>query len=356
MGLKRMSTVAAIVVCLGAAGAPASARVPRDWLGVVADGPLTVPGAHIAQEWDRLGESGAGSVRTAFHWTQAQPTAPDQMDLSGYDDVVLAAARQGLGVLPVVHDTPGWAAAAPGEPGSPPRDNADFQRFLRALVGRYGPGGSLWAEHPEVTARPIRAWQVWNEPSLTRYWTRQPFARSFVRLLRAARRALRRADPGSRVVLAGLPNFSWSALRTIYRAGGRRAFDVVALHPYTGRPRNVIRLVRRMRNVMARYRDRRKPLWVTELSWPASKGKTKGPAGFETTDTGQARRLRKGLRLLADNRHRLRIRRVYWYTWLSAEGGDNAFAWSGLRRLRGGTVVSAPALAAFRSMAHRLRE
>ena len=61
-----------------------------------------------------------------------------------------------------------------------------------------------------------------------------------MRLLRASRRALRAADPGARKILAGLPNYCWSALRKVYKAGGRGAFDVVALHPYTGRPRNVV--------------------------------------------------------------------------------------------------------------------
>ena len=87
---------------------------------------------------------------------------------------------------------------------------------------------------------------------------------------------------------------------------------------------------------MRRYSDGRKPIWITELSWPAAKGKTKNTTGFETTDKGQASRLREGLRLLARARKRLRIERVFWYTWLSQEGSPNSFDYSGLRRVRGG--------------------
>lgn len=343
-----------VVLCLAAA-APAGAAVPRDWLGVMADGPLTAPGAQMDGEWDLLAASGAATVRTAFYWPDAQPQGPGATDFSAYDRVVLAAASRGLGVVPVVHGTPGWAAERPGDFAAPPRDPAEFGRFLVALVGRYGPGGSLWREHPEVRARPIRAWQIWNEPNLTRYWSTQPFARSYVRLLRAARRALRGADSGARAILAGLPNRSWTALRSIYRAGGRGSFDAVALHPYTGKPVQVVKLVRLARGVMRRYRDGRKPLWVTELSWPASKGKVDAPLGFETDARGQAWRLREGLERLAAARRELRIRRVYWYTWLSAEGGGNAFSWSGLRRVRDGRTVSTPALASFRAAARRLR-
>ena len=339
------------------AAAPAAAappKVPRDWLGVVADGPLTDSAIDRESEWQMLASSGATTARTPFYWSQGQPGGPGAVDYAAYDAVVLAAARHGVGVLPIVQGTPPWAAAKPGDPASPPRDGADVGRFLAALVARYGNGGSLWAEHPELTARPIRDWQVWNEPNIDLYWSTQPFAKSFVRMLRGARAGLRAADPKARLVLAGLPNRSWADLRSIYRAGGRKSFDVVALHPYTRKPVNVVELVRRARRIMKRYGDRRKPLWVTELSWPAALGKLESD-GFETSEKGQAKRLRTGLELLAAERRRLRIGRVYWYTWLSLEGTDNAFGYSGLRRLRDGAVVSAPSLTAFREMASRLK-
>jgi hypothetical protein len=258
-------------------------------------------------------------------------------------------------VLPILQGTPGWAALHPGDLSSPPRDPADFARMLTTLVTRYGPRGSLWTEHPEVRRRPVRDWQIWNEPNLTRYWNVAPWAPTYVALLKAANAALKAADRGSRTVLAGLPNESWLALRAIYAQGARAAFDVVALHPYTGRPANVIKLVRIARREMRPRGDARKPIWVTELSWPAAVGKTNTTAGFETTDAGQALRLARGLALLAGERRTLRIARVYWYTWLSAEGSStSSFDYSGLRRLRDGRLVSAPSLAVFTRVARHL--
>jgi hypothetical protein len=347
-----------VVLAFALPSAPAFARsVPRGWLGVVADGPLTHADAAMDGEWDLMASSGAESVRTAFYWPAAQPRAGVAPDLARFDAVVLAAARRNLPVFPIVTGTPGWAARRRGDETSPPRDARSYADFLRVLVARYGPAGSLWAGHPEVARRPIRDWQIWNEPNLTRYWTPprgQGFARSYVKLLRAAHRVLRDVDPGSRTILAGLPNESWTALRAIYRRGARGSFDAVALHPYTGKPRNVVRLAELARREMRRAHDGRKPVWITELSWPAAKGKTKNTAGFETTDRGQAARLRDGVRLLARARKRLRIGRVYWYTWLSHEGGPNSFDYSGLRRVRGSRTISAPALGTFRASARRL--
>jgi hypothetical protein len=294
-------------------------------------------------------------VRVAFDWRAAQPSQGGPIDFSATDAAVLAAAQQRLPVLPVVHRTPDWAAERPGDgAASAPQGTASYTSFLTALVGRYGPAGSLWAERPELPREPIRDWQIWNEPNLTRYWTSQPFAKPYVKLLRASRRALRAADPGSRTILAGLPNESWIALRKVYKAGGRGAFDVVALHPYTGRPRNVIKLITFARREMRRFHDGRKAVWLTELSWPASRGKTEGAPGFVTTERGQASRLKLALKLLAKSRKRLKIQRVIWYTWLSREGSRNSFDWSGLRRERDGQLLSAPSLSVFRSAAKRL--
>jgi hypothetical protein len=350
--MARILTLA--LVFFAVATAPAGAAIPRDWLGVTADGPLIEAADEHAGEWPLIAASGATSVRIAFRWHAGQPLGPGAVDFGGYDAPVLAAARQGLGVLPVVFSTPLWARRHPANEASPPRDPVDYASFITALVHRYGPRGSLWTEHPEVRARPIRAWQLWNEPNLPGYWSQQPFAKGYVRLLKVARAALRAADPRALAVLAGLPN-GWDALRRIYRAGGRRYFDAVAIHPYTARADRVPRYVLAARRVMHRFGDRRKPVWVTEMSWPAARGRAEDPIGIATDDRGQARRLRRGLTALAAARRRLRVRRVYWYTWLSAESSASVFAWSGLRRIHEGAVVSTPALAAFRAMARRLR-
>ena len=141
-------------LALLAAAAPAAAaerRVPVGWLGVVADGPL---GPADSGEWDRMVTSGVESVRTAVRWYELQPYGSEATDFSGLDATVAAAAQRGLAVLPVVQSTPGWAARRPGDTASPPRDPATFGRFLAALVARYGPQGSLWAERPRAAARP----------------------------------------------------------------------------------------------------------------------------------------------------------------------------------------------------------
>jgi hypothetical protein len=334
-----------------AGSAAAERRVPQGWLGVTADGPLR---ADADPEWNRMPAAGVEAVRASIHWSEVEPQ-PGALDFSAPDAVVAAAAARGLPVLPVVQQAPPWAAMRPDDPRSPPRDPAAVEAFFVALVGRYGRNGSFWAERPDLPRLPIRAWQVWNEPNHSGFWSEQPFAASYVQTLRAAATGIRRADPGATVVLAGLTNLSWIALRKLYDAGGRGWFDAVALHPYTARPTDVLRLVRLSRRQMRKRGDGALPIWITELSWPAAEGRVRSTLKFEVDDRDQAVLLGRALRLLAAARTRLRIERVYWYTWLSSERGPSEFDWAGLRRVRDGRHVSAPALRRFRRVARRLQ-
>ena len=119
---------------------------------------------------------------------------------------------------------------------------------------------------------------------MTRYWNVAPWAPSYVAFLKVAHRTLNAADPGSKTILAGLPNESWKSLQAIYDAGARGHFDVVALHPYTGKPKNVVRIVKIIRRVMERNKGKALPIWLTELSWPAGVGQ--GQAGRRLLDHG----------------------------------------------------------------------
>ena len=209
---------------------------------------------------------------------------------------------------------------------------------------------------PRSLRQPVRSWQIWNEPNLTRYWNVAPWAPSYVALLKRAHKALKAADPGSQTVLAGLPNESWKALEAIYDAGARGSFDVVTLHPYTGQPKNVVRIVKIVRREMARRR-RRQDADLGHRALVAGRAGQDGAARRLRDDReGPVGAAREGA---ADARRRaqeLRIGRVYWYTWLSHEGiTDSAFDFSGLRRLRGGQVVSAPSLTVFTRLARRLQ-
>jgi hypothetical protein len=330
--LAPIATVATIAL---AAAAPASARVPQGFVGVVADGPVAEPALDPAAEIRTMVATGVESVRLVFHWSDAQryrrmadvPASerPLYREIDGVpttfahlDPLVANAARRRLRVLPVVTTAPGWAAKYPGQFASPPAGTDTYAAFVRVLVERYGPRGIFWRANPRLPQRPIRAWQVWNETNLRASWLEKRWPRPYARLLRAARRAIKGVDPRARVVLAGFANRSWSSLAALYRVpGARRLFDEVAIHPYTSDVPGLATILKRVRYVMRRNGDRAKRMSVTEFGWTSAHGKTHG-FGIELSERGQARAAARSLRLLARNRKRLRLRGVYWYNWPDA--------------------------------------
>lgn len=372
--MRSVVILACMAVAALAAAPAGAAPVSKSFFGVMANGPfLAAP--DVSSETAVMRETGVGTIRLPVEWSDLQPyerladvpeaersrfTVVDGIptDFGPTDARVLAAAAQGIDVLALVNKAPPWAEKDPFADFSPPRDPAAYGRFLQVLVGRYGPQGSLWAENPGAPRLPLRAFQVWNEPSLPRYFAVKSFPRPYVQLLGAAYRAVKAVDPGAKVVVAGLPNFSWRDLQALYRAGlrARGHFDAIAVHPFTGDASGSVEILRRVREVMDRNGDRRSPIWVTEVSWPSARGKAEANQRWVTTEAGQARKVREVYRAFARARARLGLQRAYWYSWVTTDAGSrNAFDYAGLRRAQpGGSFVSKPALSAYRAVSREL--
>lgn len=392
----------------GAERAASGRSVPQGFFGMNADGPMLYNSALADREYGTMVADGVESVRVIAFWERMQPyrrvsqVPPSQRsrfrtlvggvptDFSTMDSQVASTARRGLSMLPVVLGAPRWAAFNfDGRVSAIPKDVRTYTRFLQALVRRYGPKGSggrglFWRRNPRIPYRPLREWQIWNEVNISLYWP-QPFdsgptsvpdgprrdAKTYPYLLRASYKAIKQVDRHAKVVLAALTNASWTALGFIYRSfhgKGGRYFDAVAIQTYTWLPENVVNATLYARRVMNRYGDRRKPIYWTELNWPAacaayscapvnggsqSNQLTRNVYGTETDDAGAAQKLDDAMRLMARDRRRLGLTRVYIYTWLSRfTSTEDPFDYSGMRDLHAdGQVTDKPALIALRSRA-----
>ena len=362
---KRVLLVAAATLLLFAPAAGAARRdVPRGFYGVTYDRAVAgLPDADQEAQWSLMARSGVESARVVFSWAAAQPEAGSEPSFAGTDLIVARAARHNVRLLPVVVGTPGWAARDPGVNGSPPAHASDYAVFLRALVQRYGSHGSFWGEHPELPRRPVRAWQIWNEPHLLTWWNTAgrpagSWAPEYAQLLKLAYPAIKGVDPRATVVLTALADFAWDHLDRLNRFGIRRYFDVAALNLFTARPKLVLKGVRFVRRALRRGHEARKPVWVTETTWPAGKSRVPVPRvawqrAWYTTDRGMAGRVRSLYSIAARERRKLRLGRVYWYTWASEYSDSDLFGYSGLLRYSGGTLAAQPALRAYTRSARR---
>jgi hypothetical protein len=343
--------------------AVAKRKVPRGFYGVMWDRAATeAPDAEQEEQWALMARSGVESVRTVFNWALAQPE-PGVTDFTYTDRIVGLAASHRIELVPVVRTTPTWAKLDPFAQSSPPKNASDYAAYLTALIGRYGPAGSYWVEHPELPKLPLRIWQIWNEPHLNLWWNtdgRSPnaWAREYAELLKGAKAAVDAADPGATVVLAALADYAWKHLARLNRFKIGRYYDVAAINLFTARPAFVMKGVRYFRRVMRHGGARRKPVWLTESTWPAGKGRVSRPQpawqrSWYTTDAGMAERVRSIYSLAAKNRRKLRLGRVVWYTWSSAYADTDLFDYSGLIRFSGGEYEQRPALGAYAASARR---
>jgi len=298
-------------------------------------------------------DAGAGIVRQPFSWARIE-TAPGVLDFSVYDTVMAAAASAGLKVLPVLMDPPAWRSTAPATGALramyPPRDVAAMAALASALVRRYGPGGSFWALHPELSPAPIHSWQVWNEPNIPAFWATGPDPAAYVRMLRAVGAAIHAADLYAEVVTGGLP-YAGSGIPVaqfvdaMYAAGARGTFDTLAIHPYAANPAGVLEILRLARAQLDRLGDPQRFIRATEFGW-ATGGP---PVTITASEATQAALLRDTLAALQQVRGVLRLRGFVVFRWkdvgLNLGQADVWALHTGLLREDG---TPKPALAAFR--------
>jgi hypothetical protein len=374
--LRCLTLTALLVLALAAPSAHAQKRqVPQGYIGTVADGVLNedADGHLFEGEADRMVGAGVETVRMVFAWRDAQPVKsrsdiPPELqqhfrdeegtptDWRLFDSYVTTAARRRVTVLPVLLYAPQWAARHKNSDGSAPSDFRAYARFAVAVAKRYGRNGTFWTEHPELPKLPLDWLQIWNEPHFREYWSDQPWQADYAKLLRGTYRAVKKAVPTQKILVAGMANKSWTYLAKLYQQKTRGYFDAIALHPFTNSVDGVIEIIKRGRRVMERYGDRKLPLMITEMSWTSAKGKAGYTYGNERTEAGQAKALRQGFERMAKERRALRILRVYWYTWMTRDAHENIpFDYAGVIRMEpNGTTTEKPAFAAFRSTVLKL--
>ena len=355
--------MAVAAIAAAACLAPAAARgqeqgpsavVRSGFFGVAPQTTLT-PG-----ELGRLAQGGVGTVRVYLNWAATDLTPADDNAWGAMDALVGAAAQNGVSVLPFVFGTPTWVVNGLDNRTCPPRTCslfaprsqaalAEWQRFLREAVERYGPNGEFFAQNPALPVVPITDWQLWNEQNSFSFYEPKVDVNAYATLLTAGSQAVRSVDPDAKILLGGMfgtpegvenPKvFAWNYLRRLYRVPGIAAqFDGVAVHPYAARLTKVIQQVKLMRREIVRAHDTAE-MWITEIGWSSGKGDNP----LERGKRGQASRLRESMRYLIGHKDSFNIRNVTWFAWRDL-GGRPVCEWCGKAGLfNAGSLTPKPA-------------
>jgi hypothetical protein len=257
---------------------------------------------------------------------------------------------------------PAWATGPhkyAGYQGPPdPARVADYAALLRQLSTRLGPD--------------VDAWSVWNEPNNYFFFDGRD-ATAWVRIQKAAYRAIKAGDPSSLVVGGPAVTIPTTApvtwLTKAYASGLRGYADVIGVNHYpmgppefterkangTLRSASWLGSLDDLQAVIQRHDPGRK-MWITEFSWSSCSQDNALRWGVCVSRDQQADYLTRGYRLLW--RYAPWVTNAFWYevqdrapatSWYDTQGlvdsaGQPKPAWDAFRALTAG--APAPALPA----------
>lgn len=189
-------------------------------------------------------------IRTDFNWSWINPS-PGVWNYSFMNDNTGYAKDVGVNLLPILAYDVEWCR--------PVADYLDdWEDYVRRVVTRY--------------SKYIRCWEVYNEPNHTSYWHGEaPNAERYTLLLKRTYEVIKSIDPELSVIAGGLAGVPLPYLETCLANGAADYCDAFNIHPYhiTGKPETIAKDITNVNALLANYHCENKPLWITEVGWPA---------------------------------------------------------------------------------------
>jgi hypothetical protein len=285
--------------------------VPQDFFG------LHIRWAATRTPWPTVRFSGWRVISAETVWFGLQPRR-DLWRFELLDKSVQLAERNGVDVMVTLGMPPRWASARPDElapngPGTaaPPRDLADWERYVAALASRY--------------KTRVRFYEIWNEPKfadvdgrLSRTANFTGTSAQMAELSAIAHRVIKQNDPNA-ILLS--PAFDGEGggvarLEAFLRAGGGRFVDGISFHFYVW-PEDLPALVAQLRKVLGTYGFKHLPIYNTESGYLIESQEMRvapqgsGVFGRVLKLTEAPGYVARSLILAAASG----IQRTYWYSW-----------------------------------------
>ena len=237
----------------------------------------------IETEMSLVTDMGFGWVKQKFPWREIEGIEKGQYDWYRPDRIVDKAEQAGVKLVVRLDRQPFWSEPVANQfkDNQPPANLQDFADFCGVVAARY--------------KGRIGAYEVWNEPNLSREWgEKMPNPAEYTELLKVCYAAIKAADPNAIVISAGLaPTGTDTAaampdtkfLEGMYAAGAADYFDVLGLNApgykappeldpaeaedpaYGGGRWFAFRHVEDMREIMVTNGDGRKQAAILEMGW-----------------------------------------------------------------------------------------
>lgn len=156
---------------------------------------------------------GISIVRIDMFWKTAE--VGGRFNFSHYDDVLKQLAKHGMSALFILdYGHPDHGVGAPITPAD------------RAAYAEFGRQAALFAK-----GRNVIAFEVWNEPDNSKYWTNGD-PNTYAQALAASRQAIKSADASRKVINGGASWVNLPYILNLAKTGQLNNLDGFAIHPY----------------------------------------------------------------------------------------------------------------------------
>lgn len=273
--------------------ASSTGTVAHQFFGMVVKAPADTPLVAVGSR--RLWDAGVT-------WAALEPRRGSFV-WSTLDAAVDAAEQQGEQVVLTLGMTPTWASSQPtlrsaygAGATAMPSNMEDWDAYVTALATRY--------------AGRIQAYEIWNQPENSAYWSGDPgeMGIQMAELAADAFACIHSIDPSARVVSPGL---SPVGLGQFLAAGGGRSVDVVAgvLTLQGHAPEAAADQLRSLQAALVGTAAAGKPVWNEQGAW------TLPSTGL--SEATQAAWVARALLLNAG----FGVARMHWYAWDDSVAG-----------------------------------
>jgi hypothetical protein len=302
----------------------AQAKVPKGFFGLT-QGQVGLN----AEDLGRIHDIKVRTYRLSLNWRTTEP-GKGIFRWAPFDNQVSALARNKITALPTIWGAPQWATGS-GNPGVPPlkgEAKRAWQDFLKEAVKRYKPGGKFWRENPDLPKRPLKSWQIWNEPNLAKYFSKigtsppksvPKTGKAYAKLIKSSDKAIHKADKHAKVILAGLSGNPQKKklepqkfIKKFLKAKKiTKRFDAAGLHPYAPKISKYKSRISKFRKAMKKGGAKKKEIFLTEVGW----GSANNGQSLNKGKAGQAKLLKKSFKMTLKKRKKWNIDQLDWYDW-----------------------------------------
>lgn len=210
------------------------------------------------EELRLMKEAGIAWARSDFDWSGLQRAQDGAWNFTSLDTVISNAEAAGVQMLPILGYSTSFA--------TPAHKHLDlWGHYVRAIAEHYR------------TRLPV--WEIWNEENINGFW-KDANPDDYLPLLKKSYETIKSVDPKLTVAVGGFAGVPTNFIDRLYQAGGAPYFDVMNVHPY-GQPSEPESYLEErltgLKEIMAKYGDSAKPVWITEIGWPTQKQRVAAP-------------------------------------------------------------------------------